>query len=144
MPRKERDQSGGNEGIQADQVTAHVMAVGRGARATSYENAAPAPSEPLAQQIAHVERVLAQLIQDQRQYELLREELTELRALTTGKAGASSPPEQSRDEARSVLERFGAKLKMTNVVVSEVAALVTPITAIANALSVPLRLFGIG
>jgi len=144
MSTDPKHSGGRNEGIQATNVSAGVVAVGRGAQATSYVVQSTAQPSELTFQISKVEQVLAQLIEDKQQLAKLREELVTLRALTADTRQERVDGAAAKAEASSVLERFTTKLKMTNVVLSDVATLVTPLVTIAKALSVPLHLLGLG
>jgi len=109
------------------------MAVGRNARAMSYDMGASSPDE-VAQHVERIDRALESLLADRHQLAVLREEVAILRA------AAAEPP---KAETRSAFERLVAKLQMTGVAVKEVTALVTPLKALAGLLGVSATLLGL-
>lgn len=122
-----------NEGIQADNVKAEVMAVGRGARA--YKQTIAAPGE-LARAIDQLGSALEALKLQPHAQAAITEDLTTLR--TVAESNQAEP-----ERAGNALQSLVGKLKMVGVVLSEVVALSEPVRKIAELLSVPLHLLGL-
>jgi len=122
-----------NEGIQATNVSADVMAVGRGAQAIKYS---PGDAQQLAKAIEQLRAGLEGLNLQPHAKEAIKEDLAELHAATESKK-----PEP--DRAARALQGLLGKLKMVGVVLSEVVSLSEPVRHIAGLLQIPLHLLGL-
>jgi hypothetical protein len=121
-----------NEGIQATNVHADVLAVGHGARATKY---AAADAKELSTAIERLQAVIQGLNLDRPAKEAIDEDLAELHAAADGK-------EPKPDRAGRALQSLSGKLKMVGVVLSEVVSLSEPVQRIAELLRIPLHMLG--
>lgn len=121
--------SGVNEGIQATNVRADVLAVGRHARAV--KRTAPTDHAALGSAIRELREALDALALDRATRDSLESELARLEELRT--APAPSPP-----AAQDTLAALASKLKAAGVVLSETASLAGPIKTIASLLKVAM------
>ena len=124
-----------NEGIQADTVTADVLAVGRGAEAvkTVHGNA---ESEKLVAAVQSLRSQLDNLSLTKPQRDELDQHAQALEHVASSKP-ANSP------EAQSAFAKFLDKLKDVGVVVKETAELVAPIKTIAGLVHLSLTALGV-
>lgn len=124
-----------NEGIQADTVTADVLAVGRGAKAvkTVHGNA---ESEKLLAAVQSLRSQLDNLPLTKPQRDDLDQHAQTLEHVASSKP-ANSP------EAQSAFAKFLDKLKDVGVVVKETAELVAPIKTIAALVHLSLTALGL-
>lgn len=124
-----------NEGIQADTVTADVLAVGRGAKAvkTVHGNA---DSEKLLAAVRSLRSQLDNLPLTKSQRDDLDQHAQTLEHVASSKP-ANSP------EAQSAFAKFLDKLKDVGVVVKETAELVAPIKTIAGLVHLSLAVLGL-
>jgi hypothetical protein len=121
------------EGIQANTVTAEVLAVGRGAQASKYS---AGNAQDLAKAIENLRAGLEGLNLQPQAKEAIKEDLGELHAAAEGKQPQS-------DRAGRALQNLSGKLKMVGVVLSEVVSLSEPIRQIAGLLHIPLHILGL-
>lgn len=122
-----------NEGIQATNVTADVLAVGRGAQATKYSSG---DAQQLAKAVEQLRAGLEGLNLQPHAKEAIKEDLAELHAATESK-------QPQADRAGRALQSLLGKLKMVGVVLSEVVSLSGPVRQIAGLLQIPLHLLGL-
>jgi hypothetical protein len=122
-----------NEGIQANNVTAEVIAVGRHARATK---TASGDSLDLAKSIHQFQSALEALDLKPQVKAGVEEELAALHTVVQSNQPA---PEQ----ASHLMQSLAGKLKSAGVVLSEIVTLAEPARKIAELLRVPLHLLGL-
>jgi hypothetical protein len=133
MSEKSRRESQVNMGIQANNVSGEVIAVGE--RATASKSASGDP-QPVAQAIAQLQAALASLSLEPQAKAGIASDLAVLQA--------TAPPNIPQAErAGHALMSLTARLKAVGVVLSEVVALSEPVSKIAEWLKVPLHLLGI-
>lgn len=117
-----------NQGIQAQNVTAEVMAVGKGATATKV---AGAGTEELPRLLEELRGGLARLPLSPPAKQALEEDVAKL-----DKAATSNAPAPER--VGGILESLAGKLKMVGVIVGEAAEIAAPIAKIAGLFGLPL------
>lgn len=119
-----------NYGIQANNVTADVMAVGAGAKASKVIRSSGSQGEIQAL-ISELHERLAQLPLQPAAKESLGEELNALK-----EAASNSQPQP--DRVGGILRNLSGKLKMVGVLLTDSAALAEPIKKIASIFGVPV------
>ncbi len=122
-----------NEGIQATNVTADVLAVGRGAQAIKFSTG---DTQQLAKAVEQLRAGLEALNLQPHAREAIKQDLGELQAATESK-------QPQADRAGRALESLSGKLKMVGIVLSEVISLSQPVRQIAGLLQIPLHLLGL-
>jgi hypothetical protein len=122
-----------NEGIQATNVNAEVIAVGRGAKAYK---ATSGDSQELTKAMDQLRAAIEALNLQPHAKAAITEDLTTLR--TVAQANQPQP-----DRAGHALQSLAGKLKMVGVVLSEAVTLSEPVRRIAELLRVPLHLLGL-
>lgn len=122
-----------NEGIQANTVTADVLAVGRGATATKNISGS---SPDVMKAIGELRTAIEALNLQPHAKAAIDEDLRTIDA-----AAQASPPEPER--GGHALQNLAGKLKMVGIVLAEVVALSEPARKIAEMLQVPLRALGL-
>ncbi|MDD9943679.1 MAG: hypothetical protein OXU20_21740 [Myxococcales bacterium] len=125
-----------NEGIQANSVSADVLAVGRGARATQHVTLDATLRVSLVNQVEQLDGALRNAVPGQPAREVLAEDVAALKT-------AIERPEPDRQGATRALESLHDKLKMVGVVLADTAELIGPVKAIASALQLTLRFLGL-
>jgi len=129
MTRNPRNHNAGNQGIQATNVQAEVLAVGQGAQAVKH--AAAADAEVLAKAVGQLRVAIAGLgLQPAARAVLERD--------VEGLAEATRSHRPDAPKAESHLKGMAEKLKMVGIVVKEVAGLAEPVSKIATLLRIPL------
>lgn len=123
-----------NHGIVAHTVSADVMAVGEGARATKTVHAEN--SEALRAQVEALRAAIDALKLPSPQRNALEEDVA-------GLSEAAGPKPES-DKARTHLRSICDKLKMVGIATRDVAALAKSVRSIANMLQIPLHFLGMG
>jgi hypothetical protein len=113
-----------NSGIQANTVTADVIAVGNHARASKVVNAQGANQE-LLDSIAELRNAIAAMPLARPAREALEEDVVNLDSAATGK-------DTHPDQVKGVLGGIVGKLKMVGVVMSDAVAIATPLKKIAE------------
>jgi hypothetical protein len=124
----------GNRGIIAHTVSADVMAVGEGARATKTVHAEN--TEALRARAKALWTAVDALKLPLPQRNALEEDVTGL--------SEAAGPKPDSDKARTHLRSICDKLKMVGIAVRDVAALAEPVRDIANLLQIPLHFVGLG
>ena len=125
----------GNYGIQADNVTADVMAVGDNARA-SKQVIGSASREELAATVEQLSAALRALNLQPHAKDAIEEDVSALRS----EASAEKP---KPDRVESLLKNIAGKLKMVGVVLSDVVELSGPATKIASLVGLGGKLLGL-
>ena len=133
MTRNPRNHNAGNQGIQATNVQAEVLAVGQGAQAVKH--AAAADAEVLAKAVGQLRVAIAGLGLQPAARAVLERDVEGL-----AEATRSHRPDVHPDvhKAESHLKGMAEKLKMVGIVVKEVAGLAEPVSKIATLLRIPL------
>ena len=137
MPRKQKPPRGSiNEGIQADSVSAEVLAVGRNAKATKIVKSA-ADSQKLLDALSELRQGLESLNLNAPAAAAVQEDVTTLE-------NTIKQDQPDKPEVESILRGIAGKLKMVGIVLSEVIALSSPVSKIAAILSLSLKSIGLG
>jgi hypothetical protein len=123
----------GNEGIQATNVVADVLAVGRGAAATKYGGTAEAQLREAVQQLRGA---IAGLELEPATATPIRAELELLEAADLGTSAG-------RERTTTILGRMMDTLKKAGLGVTQFGEVVDAATKIAAALKVPLAVIGL-
>ena len=134
MSRAKPPRASINEGIQATNVRADVIAVGRGARASKRTRDT---SREVTIAVDRLRSAVEALNLPSHAQAAIRDDLTALHAVA--ESSASEP-----ERASQALQGIAGKLKMIGVVVSEVVALSEPVRKIAELLRIPLQAVGLG
>jgi hypothetical protein len=124
-----RKPSSGNQGIQANTVTAEVMAVGYRAQATKTVTAADRDS--LARAISQLGETIDRLGLAPAPRALLEKEV---KGLTEAASGPSPDPAKAKTHLEAIVDKLG----MVGTIVKDVAGLVEPMSKIAGLLHIPL------
>jgi len=124
-----RKPSSGNQGIQANTVTAEVMAVGYRAQATKTVTAADRDS--LARAISQLGETIDRLGLAPAPRALLEKEV---KGLTEAASGPTPDPAKAKSHLEGIVEKLG----MVGTIVKDVAGLVEPMSKIAGLLHIPL------
>jgi hypothetical protein len=119
-----------NAGIQATNVTADVMAVGSGARASKVVNAGEANRELVAMVADLRKQIDAMALQPQAR-QALEEDVAKLDAAAAKK---DTKPEQ----VGGLLNNIVGKLKMVGVMMGDTLAIAEPIKKIVEMFGIPL------
>jgi hypothetical protein len=128
-----RRESQVNMGIQANNVSAEVIAVGSHAKASKSASGDP---QAVTKAIGQLQSALAALSLEPHAKAGIADDLAVLQA--------TAPPNHPEPErAGHALLSLTARLKAVGVVLSEVVALSEPVIKIAEWLKVPLHLLGI-
>jgi hypothetical protein len=120
-----------NEGIQANNVTADILAVGRGAKAIKIVRSA-AEAHELIKAIRELQQGLDELNLNPTAREVVEEDITELENIVILK-------HPDPEEIERLLKSMANKLKMVGVILAEVIALSTPISKIVKILGLSLK-----
>jgi hypothetical protein len=130
-----RQRSNVNEGIQANNVTADVLAVGRGAKAvkTVHGNT---DTEKLLAAMSAVRAQLDNLPLTKPQRDAVEQHAQDFERIAASKP-ANSP------ETQGAFAKFMEKLKDVGIAVKETADLVAPIKTIAGLVHLSLVAFGL-
>jgi hypothetical protein len=123
-----------NRGIVAHTVSADVMAVGKGARATKTVHAEN--DEALRAQVDALRAAIDALKLSSPQRKALEEDVA-------GLSEAAGPKPES-DKARTHLRSICDKLKMVGIATRDVVGLAESMRRIANMLQIPLHFLGMG
>jgi hypothetical protein len=124
-----RKPSTGNQGIQANTVTAEVMAVGYRAQAT--KTVAAVDHDSLARAITQLGETIDRLGLAPAPRALLEKDV---KGLTQATSGPKPDPARAKTHLEGIVEKLG----MVGTVVKDVAGLVEPMTKIAGLLHIPL------
>jgi len=130
MTARKTQKSTGNSGIQANNVTAEVMAVGNRAAASKVVNTGVLNRE-LPGLIAELRNSLGQLSLQPLARQALEEDVGKLDRAAKGKSA-------SPGHVGSILSGIVGKLKMVGIVMSDAVALAEPIKKIVGLLGIPL------
>jgi len=133
--RKNRPQASANEGIQADNVTADVMAVGHGAQAIKTVYGALEQQRMLSE-IAALRRGLDALGLDPNARAVVEEDVSKLEE-------ASKKEKPDPAEVEGLLQSIAGKLKMVGVILAETLALNQPLKQIAALVGASLKTLGL-
>jgi hypothetical protein len=123
-----------NSGIQANNVTADVLAVGTGARAVKTVHAG-ADAAQLQRLIAELRNGFSQLSLQPQAHAALAEDIASLDQ--AAKDAAQNKPVRP-ESVSPILSSIVGKLKMVGVVLGDVAALAEPVKKIVGLLGIPL------
>lgn len=121
-----------NEGIQANNVTAEVIAVGR--RAVAYKGSGQ-NSKKLAKAVDEFKAAIDALQLQPHTKASISKDLKDI--------SAAHPRQPVPEEAGHALENIASKLKAAGVVLSEAVALSEPARKIAELLQIPLHMLGL-
>lgn len=124
-----RARSASNSGIQANNVTADVMAVGAGSTATKVVHSGATDADLVAF-LRELRGSIAQLPLQQPAKEELADDMVKLETATRAK---ETRPEQ----VSGILSSIVGKLKMVGVVLADAAAIAEPIKKIAGLFGLP-------
>lgn len=133
MSHKKPRQAQVNEGIQANNVSAEVIAVGRGAKA---HKSTSGSSQDLTKAIDQIRSALQALNLQPHAKAVISDDLATLHTIAQ-----SNQPDPER--ARHALQSLAGKLKMVGVVLSEAVALSEPVRKVAELLRIPLHMLGL-
>lgn len=127
----------GNQGVQATNVHADVLAVGTGAKAIKNVGGLDADTlATLKDALSRLDQGIAQLNLNQQAADLLRQET---RAMTEMAESGTAEP----GGFQLALKGLKDKLAMIGVVIADVVALAGPVKSIAQALRLPLSSLGL-
>ncbi len=125
----------GNEGIQANTVTADVIAVGRGARATKTV-LADGDRKQLLEALGKIQTEVDKLNLDAAQRDEIKQHAAQVERTLTVK-------QPDPVAAQGALQKFVGKLKTVGVIVNDAAGLVAPLHTIAGLLHLSLSAIGL-
>jgi hypothetical protein len=123
-----------NEGIQATNVHAEVLAVGRGARAIKHS---VGYDQALFDSLEQLRVAIEDLRLRPQERKAIDEDMGELEVIAEGQR----PEDPDRMGKR--LQRLVGNLKTVGVVVSEVVGIAEPIRKIAELVRIPLHMLGL-
>jgi len=135
MAETRRHDTAGNQGIQANTVTADALAVGTHATATKQVTIGETP-QAFLQAIAQLRSALDGLGLPAPAKHVLADDIEKLTAATT-----TPKPDSAR--IQSHLKSFCDKLRMVGVVIKDVTELWEPVKKIAERAIIPLHLLGL-
>lgn len=130
---KKKARSSVNKGIQADNVTAEVLAVGDRARAV--KNVTGVSQEDLIRAISDMRKAIAEIKLDQNIRMAVDEDVHKLES-------AVKKEKPDKEEVGGILKSISGKLKKVGVVLSDTAGLIKPVKKIAAFLGTTLKLLG--
>lgn len=124
------DDQSGNQGIQAGNVTADVIAVGKGASATKNVAMGGEQHALVEQSLADLRSALDSLVADQTARSVIEQDVARIQqSIEEGAA-----PE----DVDGILEQFAEKLKMVGVIAKESESILKPIKQIGSAIGLAL------
>jgi hypothetical protein len=135
MAEKRKHDAAGNQGIQANAVTADVLAVGRNATAHKQVTMGATPQE-LLQAVAQLRSALEGLALPGPAKQVLADDIKALTAATS-----AAKPNSANIQLH--LKSLSDKLKMVGLVMKDVTQLWEPAENIAKLAMIPLHLVGL-
>jgi len=130
MPTGKQSSGGHNEGIIATNVSADVMAVGKGATATKYQIDSQTQKDVMAKLDAVIE-LINRNAADNASGKILTSDLAEVRTEV-----AKAEPDQ--DKVTLMLKSFGEKFTLVKGVLKNASEVVETVKTIASLLKIPL------